>query len=319
MNIDSITFAPLEGVTTYYFRQVYKEFFGGIDMFYTPFLGVAHSHNFMKRDKKEYLPFQEDTIPQILTNKVEDFVWAAKTLQDVGYSEINLNMGCPSGTVVSKGRGSGMLGDTVALSKFFDGVFESIERLSLPALSVKTRVGLEEYDETPMIAKVLAGFPFSEIIVHARLRADFYKKAPNPESFGLIRDAILAGPYGESVKIAYNGDLFSCEDVERFSEAFPEVRRIMLGRGLLRNPFLAMELKGLPVPEDRGPVLISFLERIFEEYSAILSGEKDVMFKMKDLLIYMTEGMEKDSKPVKAMKKARNRSELFSAIYELYR
>lgn len=314
----SITFAPLEGITTYIYRQVFKDFFGGVDMFYTPFLGVTHSHNFMKRDKREYLPYREDTIPQILTNNVEDYLWAAQTLQDAGYSEINLNMGCPSGTVVSKKRGSGMLEDTSYLEKFFDAVFEATERLSLPRLSVKTRVGLEDYDETPAIANVLARFPFTEIIVHPRLRVDFYKKAPNPEAFGLIYDAVKGGSYGDRVKVCYNGDLFTVEDVEKLLATFPGVDRIMLGRGLIRDPFLAMRIKGICVPDNSGEILMAFLNRIFDEYSAILSGEKDVMFKLKDILVYMTEALPKDSREVKAMKKSRSREEFFAAVRGLY-
>ena len=312
--IKSIAFAPLEGITTHTFRNVFKKHFRGVDQYFSPFLGINHTHKFMTRDRQEYLPFQEDLIPQVLTNKAEDFLWAAESLKSAGYKEINLNLGCPSGTVVSKGRGSGFLKDPSKLDSFFDEIFSKADPDALPILSIKTRIGYDDENEAEDLAKIYARYPFPEIIIHARLGKDNYKGAPNMAAFKTMYEILRsAGDY----KITYNGDLFDLSDAERFSEEFPDVDSIMLGRGLLRDPNLASRIKGQECSNE-GKEICTFLRDLFDEYAKLLSGEKDVLFKMKDLLVFMTQGLPSDSKEVKAIKKARSKEEILYAAGRLF-
>lgn len=312
--IKNIAFAPLEGITTHTFRNVYKKHFHGVDFYFSPFLGINHTHKFMTRDRQEYLPYQEDLIPQVLTNKAEDFLWAAQALKNAGYDEINLNLGCPSGTVVSKGRGSGFLKDPFALDRFFDEIFAKAGSDNLPRLSVKTRIGYDDANEAGDLARIYARYPFSEIIIHPRLGKDNYKGTPNMDAFKIMHEVLkVAGDF----KITYNGDLFSLSDVERLLRDYPDIDRIMMGRGLLRDPYLAARIKGED-PTNEGTVICAFLRDLFDEYAKVLSGEKDVLFKMKDLLIYMTQGFLSDSKEVKRIKKARSKEEILLAAGSLF-
>ena len=131
-----IELAPMEGIITASYRRLFKKYYGGIDRYYTPFIAANQTHTFKEREKREFLPFSEDLVPQILTNSVDDFLWAARELGKVGYKEVNLNTGCPSGTVVAKGKGAGMLKDPELLDEFFQKIFSAAESEALPAISV---------------------------------------------------------------------------------------------------------------------------------------------------------------------------------------
>ena len=122
-------FAPMEGITTRVYRSVFRKHFTGIDRFYTPFLAATQTHHFKKRELKEIEPFEGELVPQILTANSDDFVWAAKMIRQMGYPEVDLNLGCPYPTVFTKGKGSGMLKDMERLDRFFSEVF-SIESTS---------------------------------------------------------------------------------------------------------------------------------------------------------------------------------------------
>ncbi len=313
--IENISFAPLEGITTHTFRSVFKKYFKGVDVYFSPFLKINHTHKFMTRDRAECFPFQEDLIPQVLTNKTEDFLWAAKALKEAGYGEINLNLGCPSGTVVSKGRGSGFLKDPMLLDRFLDGIFSRIDSDEMPHLSVKTRIGYDDENEAGDLARIYSRYPITEVIIHPRLGKDNYKGVPDMNAFRTMYEIIRSE---SSTVITYNGDLFSVDDVRRLSEAFPEINRIMLGRGLLRDLFLASRIREEETGSNEGALICGFLKELFERYSALLSGEKDVLFKMKDLLIYMTGGYPPNLREVAAIKKARSKAEILSAADSLF-
>ena len=101
--------APMEGLTGYVFRNAHRECFGEMDRYFTPFLA---SKKLSSKEKKEVLPENNsgiDVVPQILTNKAEEFIFIVRQLEQRGYTEVNLNLGCPSGTVTSKNRGAGFL------------------------------------------------------------------------------------------------------------------------------------------------------------------------------------------------------------------
>ena len=216
-------FAPMEGITGHIYRRVHGECFRSPDKYFTPFLVPGTKKIFRNREIQDILPENNPgltVVPQILTGKREDFIRGARELQRYGFQEINLNLGCPSGTVVAKGKGSGMLADPDQLEAFLDEIFSALDL----KISVKTRIGLEEPEEFSRLLTLFNRFPLSELIVHPRLRKDFYKGKPDLEAFALaVRES--------KNPLCYNGDLFSKEMVRQFTEQFPSVDRLMLGRG----------------------------------------------------------------------------------------
>ena len=175
-------FAPMEGLTDSIYRRAHHRFFGGIDRYYMPFFSPTVHRTLTPREirelpKADSVPFT--AVPQVLTKDPGDFLWAAEVVRDLGYKEINLNIGCPSGTVVAKGKGSGMLRDLEELERFFDMIFAAS---SLP-VSVKTRIGLETAEEFPAILDLYNRYPIKELTIHPRVRRQFYEGQVHREWF----------------------------------------------------------------------------------------------------------------------------------------
>lgn len=215
--------APLEGITTYIYRNIHHHRFPGLEKYYTPFVSPTSNHDFKSREKRDVLPENNrgiPLVPQILSNHADEFLYTAERLIEYGYSEINLNLGCPSGTVVAKGRGSGFLSDLEGLNRFLGEIFD---KLTVP-VSVKTRIGRNEPSEFRDILAVYNKYPICELTIHPRVRADFYRGRPNWDVF----EEALENSVNP---VCYNGDINSVEDYERFCERFPAVERIMIGRG----------------------------------------------------------------------------------------
>ena len=203
-------FAPLEGLTDSIYRALHHEYFPGLDRYYMPFLSPT-VHRCLTHKEDRELPMASSVpftaIPQILTKDADAFLWAAQVCADRGYAEVNLNIGCPSGTVVSKGKGAGMLREPEALDAFLEAVFAA----SPIPVSVKTRVGLESEEEFPRLLEIFNKYPIRELTVHPRARKDFYNSPIREEAF---RYALAHS----QVPLCYNGDLCSPEDIARFRE-----------------------------------------------------------------------------------------------------
>ena len=307
MMLMMIELAPMEGIITASYRRLFKKYYGGIDRYYTPFIAANQTHTFKEREKREFLPFSEDLVPQILTNSVDDFLWAARELGKVGYKEVNLNTGCPSGTVVAKGKGAGMLKDPELLDEFFQKIFSAAESEALPAISVKTRVGMFSYDEADELAQVFSRYPFSRIIVHPRVREDYYDGKPNPDAFRCFYEIC------NGTDLVYNGDLNSVSDVAEIKSLFPKISGVMLGRGVLMDPSLPLKIAGSGTVPD-GDRLHDFLSELWDEYASYLSGERDVLFKMKDLWNFLGKAYPDNQRELKRIKKAKTRAEYESCI-----
>ena len=309
----SIEMAPMEGITTATFRRVYTEWFKGIDRTYTPFLVANQTHKFKRREEREVGEYCPELVPQILTDRAEHFIWAAWKLKKLGYTEVNLNAGCPSATVTTKKKGAGMLRDLSALRFFLDEVFSAEETSDMPEVSIKTRAGFSSYDETADIAKLYAEYPLSAVIVHPRIREDFYDKVPDLNAFGIFYEHI------DHEKLIFNGDLRTAGDAERIMELFPGIKGIMTGRGLLADPFLPERIKN---NESRGKdgfserekeIMLGFLEELFDEYERDIS-EGTALLKMKDLWNFMAASFPGQDKKLKAIRKARSGYEYKTAV-----
>ncbi len=301
--------APLEGITGYIYRNAHAAVFGKQEVYYTPFLSPSKNKNFTPREKRDILPENNEgviIVPQILTNQAEYFLRVAEALKEYGYTEVNLNLGCPSGTVVSKKKGAGFLEDTEKLRDFFEEVFDHIDM----EVSVKTRLGMEDSNEFDEILEVFNRYPIKEVIIHPRVREDYYKKKPNYEAFK------KAVEQSEN-PVCYNGDIYDKEDFERVMERYPTIQSVMCGRGILRNPALFLSIRG--EGELTKENLMQFHERVYEGYRGVMSGEKNVLFKMKELWGYLGESFADSEKYVKKIRKAEGLVEYEMEVNRLLR
>ena len=212
--------APMESVTGYVYRNAYHAMFGDMDKYVTPFIAPSKKKILKTRERKDVAPEHNQgmyVVPQILTNDAEQFLTTCNMLSELGYQEVNLNLGCPMATVVSKKKGSGFLEDPERLDRFFDAVFEGISKLPEERsckVSVKTRIGVEFPEEFADILRVYNRYPISEVIIHPRLQKDFYNNHPN---LGVFAEALKECVH----PVCYNGDIFTVEDYHAFREKFP--------------------------------------------------------------------------------------------------
>lgn len=302
-------FAPLEGITGYVYRNAHKTFFSNVDKYFSPFIVATQTDSFKSRELNDILPENNQGIvlvPQLLTNNANDFICSSKVIKQMGYNEINLNLGCPSGTVVSKNRGSGFLSKRDELDAFLNDIFSQ----AITKISVKTRIGKDAPDEFYELIEIFNKYPIEELIIHPRIQKDYYKNKPNLEIF---KDALVMSKN----PVCYNGDIFSVWHYTEFLKSFPFVETIMIGRGLITNPGLISSIdKGTKLDKD---LLKAFHDRIYEDYKHILFGDKNVLFKMKELWSYMILLFSDNTKYAKRIKKSESLSDYDAAVSSLFR
>ena len=261
-------FAPMEGLTDSIYRRVHHTYFPGISCYYMPFLSPTMHRTLTPREKRELPPASSVSfraVPQILTKVSGDFLWAAEQCARQGYDEVNLNLGCPSGTVTAKGKGAGMLRDPDALDRFLDEIFSAS---ALP-ISVKTRLGFASNEEFTRLVEIFNRYPIKELTLHPRVRQAFYSGDVDMDSFRyLVENA--------RIPVCYNGNLSSMGQIKAFQRAFPQVDSVMIGRGLIGDP-------GMLVPGGTTvSVLEGFLDALLEEYCIAFGSARNAMFRLKE-------------------------------------
>ncbi len=255
-------FAPMEGITDSIYRRTHHKYFGGVDRYYMPFLSPSMHQTLTAREQRELPPADSENfvaVPQILTKVAEDFLWAAQVCRDRGYDEVNLNTGCPSGTVVAKGKGAGMLRDPGELDRFLDAIFE---KCPIP-ISVKTRLGLENAEEFIAILEVFNSYPIKELTVHPRVRKDFYKEPVRPEWYDYARK-------NSKNPLCCNGDILSKKQADALC-----ADAVMIGRSLVGDP-------GMLCGGTDNKTLEEFMAELMEQYSAAFGSARNTMFRMKE-------------------------------------
>lgn len=303
MNYD---LAPMEGITTYICRTTYAKYYGGIDRYYTPFLASMHLST---REKNEVLPEHNagiTVIPQILSNRADEFLEITQALHSYGYDTVNLNLGCPSGTVVSKHRGAGFLAVPDELDRFLDQIFSSCPL----KISIKTRIGISDESEWETILRVYEKYPVDELIIHTRLQKDFYKLPTRPHTYLAAKRL--------SIPLCYNGDVNSPAALQHVLSVDPSIDRIMIGRGIIANPELIEALHCKPsCDKDR---LQSFLSDICDRYITEMGGgDRNTLYKLKELWVYMGGLFPDADKYIKRIKKANRLTEYHAAVDALMR
>lgn len=261
-------FAPMEGITDSIYRRLHHKYFGGVDRYFMPFLSPTIHRQLTHKEDRE-LPFADRenfvAVPQILTKVAEDFLWAAQVCADRGYDEVNLNVGCPSGTVVAKSKGSGMLRDVNTLDAFLEQIFSNSP---LP-ISIKTRLGLEKAEEFPAILEVFNRYPLKELTIHPRVRKQFY-------SGDVDMDAFRYAAENSTIPLCFNGNLNNLQQVQSFSAEFPQIEAVMIGRGLIGDP-------GMLTPGGTNrKALEDFMTELLDTYFQVFGGARNAMFRMKE-------------------------------------
>ena len=291
-----LSLAPMEGITGHVFRRVHAECFGALDCYYTPFLPPPRVGNrFGGKAFKEIDPANNqglNVVPQLMSKNADEFVWAAQVLADMGYREVNLNLGCPSGTVVAKGKGSGFLRNLDELEVFLSDV---CERSPLP-VSVKTRLGLESDDEYERVLDLYCRIPLAELIVHPRVQADQYHGHPDLDMFAYALAHSRA-------PVCYNGDVTTAADLHTLEAQYPQLSGIMVGRGIIADPALFREARGgAPAAREE---LRGYLDDLYHGYSELFGSAGCAVSRMKGhwfYLIHCFAGAEKLEKQLKKLR-----------------
>ncbi len=303
--------APLEGITGYIFRNAVNDQFGEyIDKYFTPFFVPCHKRTASRKEEKEIDPNNNSSlylVPQVLTDVAEDCLKFESRMHAIGYQEININLGCPSGTVSSKGRGAGFLRDPDRLDAFLREVFEN----KTGKISVKTRLGIEDPEEFKEILSIYNQYPMEELIIHPRVLKEAYKGIPH-------RDAFLYTLEHSSNPVVYNGDIWTLEDyhglLKDVADSHLEWKKpaVMLGRGMVGNPALIRELAGGEHVTNKE--LKDFLRRVTDDYTEAFSGDVSVLHKTKEIWNYMIRNFPGSEKQLKAIKKSKHLPEYEDAV-----
>lgn len=308
----NIFLAPIQGVTMACYRNSFDKIFGEVDAYYSPFIATADIRKASRSLLKDILPENNASslklIPQLLGNNGEDFKLFSSAITDLGYNEINWNIGCPFPMVTNKKKGSGILPYTDLIKE----VLEAACADSSYTLTVKMRLGLNDCEEGLRVIEVLNDYPLGGVIIHARTGKQMYTGTVNLDAFEAMACACKH-------EITYNGDIFSHEDFLRISSKFHYVKNFMLGRGLMQNPFLAAEIKGKHITaENKLKMVRQFHDEIFCYYKNVLSGEKHICDKMKEFWVYMSVHTDNSGKFMKKLKKCHTEACYLDVVNNLF-
>lgn len=294
-----ISLAPLQGYTDYVFRNALNKHMGGIDKFYSPYLRLQNDQTLKRSQITDILPENNvlNLIPQILCNTSEAFQWFDNYLSDMGYTEMNWNLGCPYPMVAKRKLGSGLL----PFPELIDSILSDCRSNTKLKVSIKLRLGYENPDEINGILNLLEQYPIEEIILHPRIGKDIYKNDANKNAFATCNNIT-------KYKLAYNGDLIHLNDANTVLENNPSVEHLMIGRGLLKNPFLANEIKsGQPLDEERKrDTFLQFYMDLHQHYQKSLSGDSHQVNKLLHLWEYFSHLFIQKKKVYKRLKKIKH-------------
>lgn len=283
-----IELAPMEGITTYIYRNAIAKYYGGVETYFSPFISTHKDKELNFKEKKDIKPENNSRItlvPQVLTGNAEEFLYTSGQISKYGYDHININLGCPSGTVTTKNKGAGALVDISRLEQLLDDIFSKTDL----KISIKTRMGYTKPEEFEKLMEIYDKYPLEELIIHARVREDFYKGTARIKE---LAEIIKTGKEQRKYRVSYNGDVYSLKDYISFKEILPDFDTVMLGRGIIARPWLAKEIDNGSEIELDIETFKAFNHELIEGYDAIMPGEKNTLFKLKELWIYMIKSFE---------------------------
>lgn len=291
--------APLQGFTDCVWRNAHAEVFGNVDIYYTPFMRVLN-HSIPHRHITDVQP--ENNVarirPQILGTKFEDASLMVKQLRDLGYTEIDINLGCPHPPVALKKKGSGML----AYPALCEELFVALSKFEDVKYSIKMRLGYDDANQWQQILPLMDIISPMEIVVHPRIGKQMYRGDVDMEEFSALYESC-------HYPIIYNGDICSENDIVRVTNLFPRLSGVMIGRALIAKPFLLSNQAG-------NTDLEGFHSLLYSQYqNMITGGEHQLLTKMKSLWEYFLP--DADKKLRKAIKKCNSISKYNQIVAEL--
>jgi len=292
--------SPLQGFTDFRFRNAFNKYFGGIDTYYAPYIrlnGKLKIKPAYERDLLQKNNTVNELIPQVMTNSADEFLFVANYVQELGYNELNWNLGCPYPMVTKRGMGAGLINDPDKINHILDKVHSKSNVL----VSMKMRLGYENSQEILNTLPTLDQYPLKNIAIHARLGKQLYKGGVDLEGFQKALDSTKHLLY-------YNGDITSVEAFNKVKDRFPSISHFMIGRGLIADPFLPSMIKNntTTYPENHLELFSKFHDTLYHQYSEYLSGDKHTLLKMYSFWEYFSTTFENPRKAFKKIKKAKN-------------
>jgi tRNA-dihydrouridine synthase len=309
----SLLSSPLQGFTDFRFRNAFHRYFGGIDTFYSPYIKLNGKLVIKGSYERDILPENNTTlevIPQIITNDAEEFLFVVRYVQQLGYKELNWNLGCPYPMVAKCGMGSGLISNTSQIEHILKRVHSETDII----VSMKMRMGYENPTEILDVFPILEQYPIKNIAIHARIGKQLYKGGVDLESFQKCLDT-------SKQKIYYNGDITSVEKFRMMQERFPSIDHWMIGRGLIADPFLPSMIKNntTEYPKNKLEIFEAFHDTIYQEYDAYLSGPTPIRMKMLGFWEYFSASFSNPQKTFKKIKKAGNSKNYEAAVKEIFK
>ena len=303
--------SPLQGFTDFRFRNSFQKFFSGIDIFYAPYIrfsGKLEIKNIYQRDLQVKNNTTINVIPQVMTCRAEEFIYAARYVQSLGYKELNWNLGCPYPMVTNKGLGSGL----IASPEKIDAVLDRVHTETDIIVSMKMRMGYEHSEEILHVFPVLEKYPIKSVGIHARIGKQLYKGGVDLDSFQRCIDST-------DLTIYYNGDVTTVAKYQELADRFPSIRHWMLGRGLIADPFLPSMIKegNHTYPDDKAERFSKYHDTLFTACEQKLTGEKAVIRKMLSYWEYFATTFPNPQKVVKKIKKAKTYDDYDNAVSEI--
>ncbi|PWD99999.1 tRNA dihydrouridine synthase [Marinilabilia rubra] len=292
--------SPLQGFTDFRFRNAADEFFGGINAWYAPYIRLQGRQEIKNSYQRDLLPENNHVphlIPQVMTNSAEEFLFVAGYVQGLGYTELNLNLGCPYPMVTKRGLGSGLLKNKERINDLLTRVSSESDI----SISLKMRLGYEDSHEILDLLPILEKHIIKNIVLHPRLGKQLYKGKADLEMFKKCIE-------NTSHNICYNGDIDSAAKFRELKDRFPTIQSWALGRGLIANPFLAQMIQSDndQLPNDWIDQFSRFHDTLFRGYDEALSGPKHILIKMQSFWEYFSLLFSNPHKTYKRIKKAKN-------------
>lgn len=275
-----IHFAPIQGYTDFAYRNFHEQIFGGIDTYYTPFMRIEHG-DVRKKDIKDVLPENNSTrklVPQVIVKDTDEFRRLLEPLMKMGYKRIDLNMGCPYPMQTRKGRGAGILQNV----EMVESVFSLMAEYKDVDFSVKMRLGNDSPEECLNLLPIINNVRPVCVTLHPRVATQQYKGELNMTAFEAFYENC-------EVPIIFNGEITSVEEINNLEEKYPKLMGVMIGRGLLMRPSLAMEyaMQRELDDDERLTLVLRFHDKMLEHYSHVLQGDGHLLIKMKTFWEYL--------------------------------
>ncbi|MCF6141348.1 tRNA-dihydrouridine synthase family protein [Flavobacterium sp. K77] len=305
--------SPLQGFTDFRFRNAQNKLFGGIDTFYSPYIrlnGKLVIKPSYQRDLQLDNNLDLEVIPQVITNDAEEFLFVAKYVLELGYKELNWNLGCPYPMVTKSGMGSGLISNTEKINHILERAHNETDIL----VSMKMRLGYESPQEILDVLPILDKYPLKNIAIHARLGKQLYKGGVDLDGFQKCIDQAKHTLY-------YNGDITSVEGFREMQERFPTISHWMIGRGLIADPFLPTMIKNdtTEYPSNKMELFSAFHDTLYAIYSESLSGSTHILLKMYHLWEYFSTTFSNPHKVLKKIKKAQSIRNYEAAVAEIFK